>query len=119
MVPFPALRCLMNVKPSIQSLWLADEITQDPEPGKVTVSNIFDRIDIKRPATNFTSTAYLFFCLRGLHGEAELKLAYVDLSDNEALFEQTVQVREDDPLQTADVRVRLPKMRVPHDGEYA
>jgi hypothetical protein len=111
-------RCLMAVTPSLQSLWLADDVTTDSQTGKVTAQGIFDEIEIKRPATQFDSPASLFFGLIGMHGNADFQLCYVDLSNNEVLMERAVRVECSDPLSVTGVQVRLPKMPVPHPGIY-
>jgi Family of unknown function (DUF6941) len=107
----------MPIKPSLQALWLADEVVPNPVDGKVTVSGIFDQITV-RPGTDFTSPASLFFALRDVHGKVELTLLYVDLANNEVLVERKLSV-QGTPLLTTDVCVSLPRIPVPHAGCYA
>jgi hypothetical protein len=108
---------LMSIKPSLQALWLADEVAPNHDTGKVTVSGIFNQIEVELGA-DFTSPASLFFALRDVHGRVELTLLYVDLSTNEILVERELSV-DGNPLLTMDVSVSLPKIPVPHPGGYA
>jgi hypothetical protein len=107
----------VSIKPSLQALWLADEVSPDDATGKVTVSGIFNQIEVD-PGTDFTAPAHLFFALRDVHGRVELILLYVDLDDNGVLLERSVQV-DGSPLLTTDVCVRISKMPVPHPGVYS
>jgi hypothetical protein len=109
----------VNIKPSLQALWLAEDVTKDPRTGKVSVTGIFDVIEVEHHAKAFTSPAMLFFSLREVHGEVELDLAYTDLSDNRVLMGRKQKVSSTSPLETVDVAIVLHKIPVPHPGEYA
>jgi hypothetical protein len=109
----------VSVKPLLQALWMVDDATQDTSTGKVDVTGIFDEIDILRPATHFTAQAFLFFTLTGLHGEVDLTLQYVDLSDLSLLLDRPFSVRANGPLESQVVCSRVPAMPVPHPGIYA
>lgn len=110
---------MLAVTPFLQALWLADEISQDSATGKVTVRGIFDQIEVDSPATHFTCVAYLFFAVRNVHRRVDLVLRYVDLSTNEVLLERPVALESDGPLATTDVSIHLPRIPVPHSGEFA
>lgn len=109
----------MPIIPSLQALWLADEVSRDDETGKITLAGIFDQIEIQSPAEAFSSSAFLFFAIGGVHGETELVLAYVDLSDNSVLLERRLPVASESPLATTAVCIPLPSIPVPHPGVYA
>jgi len=109
----------VSVKPSLQALWLVDDAAQDPGTGKINVTGLFDQIEIQRPATHFAAQAFLFFALIGLHGEVDLTLRYVDLSDLSILLDHSFSVHAADPLTSKVVCVTAPAMPVPHPGIYA
>jgi len=109
----------MSVKPCIQAMWLADEVTCDEATGKVTVRGLFNQIYAAPPAKVFDAPAYLFFGLTGVHGEVRLRLCYADLSTNRILIERPVVVSHTDPLALTDVVIRLSRMPIPHSGVYA
>jgi hypothetical protein len=109
----------VQIKPSLQALWLADDVKQDEETGKVTVTGMFDQVEVNQPGEYFTSPAYLFFALNNVHGEAELDLHYVDLSTNASLLHRRFKVKSAGPLETIDVTIRLKPIPFPHPGVYA
>ena len=108
----------MALKPSLQALWLAEEILHDEATGKVTVAGMFDQIEVDQKGADFTAPASLFFSLRDRHGRVEMTLLYVDLATNEAILERPLMV-QGDPLTTTDVQIPLRKIPVPHAGAYA
>ena len=105
----------MSVKPSLQALWLADEVNLNDD-GKVTVGGMFDEITV-RSGEDFTTRAYLFFSLRDIHGRVSLRLTYTNLNDNDVLLERTFNVTGE-PLQTTDIKVLIDEIPVPHAGSY-
>jgi hypothetical protein len=107
------------VKPSLQPLWLAEDAHQHPGTGKIDSTGLFDQIEVSRPATHFTSRAFLFFTLTDVHGQVDLALRYVDLSDLSLLVERLLSVASPDPLASTVVCVAAPPMPVPHPGVYA
>ncbi len=109
----------MSVKPLLQALWLVDDANQDPGTGKINVAGLFDVIDIQQPATHFTAPASLFFALTGLHGQVDLTLRYVNLSDLSVLLDRPFRVHGHDPLAAEVVRLAAQAMPVPHPGVYA
>ncbi len=105
----------MSVKPSLQALWLADEVNRHDD-GKVTVGGMFDEITV-RSGEDFTTRAYLFFSLRDVHDRVSLRLTYTDLEDNDVLLERTV-AATGEPLRTTDMTIRINRIPVPHAGWY-
>ncbi|HUR55014.1 MAG TPA: hypothetical protein VMZ71_12855 [Gemmataceae bacterium] len=103
--------------PTLQSLWLVDRVEFDETTRKVNLLGLFDQIAVT-PGADFTTGASVFFALRGVHGEAQLTLFYVDLEDGEALLERPLRV-EGSPLETTDFSVRVNRIPVPHAGSYA
>lgn len=109
----------MSVKPLLQALWLVDDAHQDSNTGKINVTGLFDVIEIQRPATHFTAPAFLFFTLIGLHGQVDMTLFYVDLSDLSVLLDRPFRVQSNDPLASQVVCLAVPPMPVPHPGIYS
>ncbi len=107
----------MDLKPVIQSLWLADDATQD-ESGKVTIHGLFDLIEVEEPAREFTSGAYLFFALREIHGSTTITLRYTHVDSDRLVLERSQTIPADSPLETVDVAIPLPSIPVPEEGSY-
>jgi hypothetical protein len=117
---FPhAAEAVVPVKPSLQALWLVEDAAQDPATGKINITGLFDQIEVSRPATHFTAPAFLFFALTEVHGQVDLALRYVDLSDLSLFVERLLSVASADPLASTVVCVAAPPMPVPHAGVYA
>ncbi len=107
------------MKPSLQAIWLADTASQDENTGKVTVSGMFDCVEVKAEETEFASPAVVFFALREVHGRVDLSLLLVDLSTDEAILRRLFAVQNDNPLATTDVVLNVPSIPVPHPGSFA
>lgn len=104
----------------LQAMMLADHVYMDASTGKKVIAGAFHRLSADSFPCNFDETKVAFLSLTGLHGSADLTLRYVDLSTGEALMEiQDVHVESDDPLQTIELVVELPKLPMPHPGAYA
>jgi hypothetical protein len=111
----------VGLKPSIQALLLADDVSEDPVTRKLTVTGIFDVIEVQRPATHFTAPAYLFLALKDVLGQIEVVVHYVDLRDHRVLVQYTRLIAQHhDRLATAVTALRLcAGIPVPHPGVYA
>jgi hypothetical protein len=105
------------MSPTLQALWLVDSVDHDESTGKISLRGLFDRLVVS-PGTESAGGATVFFAVRGIHGEARLRLLYVDLSDDEILIERPVRV-EGEPLDTTDLSVRVNRIPVPHPGMFA
>src|SRR4051794_22227016 len=102
----------------MQALWLTDDAQQDPKTGKINVTGLCDVIEVERSQTHFSAKAYLFFALVGIHGQIDLTLRYVDLSDLSVLVDRAFSVTHNDPLVSKVVCLAAPAMPVPHPGVY-
>ena len=107
----------MIVKPSLQNVWLADDVTRDAETGKATYTNVFDHIKVKRPLLAYVG-ACLIFGVRDVRGPVQLLLRYTDLRDFSIIWSRSITVECDDPFQVTLMAIRLPPMPVPHTGPY-
>ena len=107
----------MAITPLIQSVWLADEVSQDDE-GKIHIRGMFDEITLEPGVTSGAFPAWLFFAVREVHGKVELRFAYIDLQTNGVLLEFTWTVESNNPLGTCCVAVKK-TMPIPHPGVYA
>jgi hypothetical protein len=109
----------MPVNPTLQALWLVEDVTTDESTGKVTVVGLFNQIVLPSGATEYDQPSTIFFSVSGVHGLAMMKLCFVDLTTLEVLRERPVRVDATDPLEVTDLVVRVNEMPVPHDGVYA
>jgi hypothetical protein len=82
----------------------------------VDLRGIFDAVRVEE-GVEFASGAYVYFSVRGVHGQARLTLRYVDLRDDVRLLVRPVRV-EGTPLDTIDISVRVNAIPVPHSGAY-
>lgn len=108
----------MNVKPLAQALWLVDHADTDEPTGKISLIGICDCLDILAPATEYTEGAFLFFSLRGIHGQENVALTYEDATDGQELLRIKLTVRADSPNESIVRAIPVNKIPVPHDGEY-
>lgn len=128
-------------KPVLQALILADHVYQDKETGKKIIAGTFNRLSLtkvkpKTPppdpeqaakAPRQLSAAEVrrpgsptaFVSLTDVHGQTDLELRYVDLSDGRVLLGAKFRVQSDNPLNTVESLVPMPPLPVPHPGVYA
>jgi hypothetical protein len=109
----------MPVNPTLQSLWLVEDVATDESTGKLTVVGLFNQIGLPSGAIEYNQPSAIFFSVTGVHGLADMKLCFVDLATLEVLLERPVRVNATDPLEVTDLVVRVNNMPVPHDGVYA
>lgn len=105
------------IAPSLGSILLADSVVQDERTGKLTISGIFDHIEIA-PGSCHADGVCVFFSVGNVHGRERLRLQFVDLEDDSVLLEREVIV-EATPLETTDLTVRINSIPIPHLGTFA
>jgi hypothetical protein len=123
------------VKPILQALILADRVYRDVATGKHIIAGTFNRILMIRnplppPAQQQDGAAkmlggmnpgspFAFISLTEILRETKLTLRYVDLQDNNALFQGEASVNANSPLETVEIVLPLPMLPTPHPGTYA
>jgi hypothetical protein len=119
------------VKPILQALILADRVYRDAASGKHIIAGTFNRILMVRnppPQPDGGAKIYgglnpgspfAFISLTEVLGETKLTLRYVDLQDNNALFQGEATVNAASPLETVEIMLPLPMLPTPHPGTYA
>lgn len=60
----------------------------------------------------------LYLSLTEVIGHIQLRLRYVDLDDNQVLFEIEMEATSSDPLRTMEYSLPLPSLPAPHAGVY-
>jgi hypothetical protein len=124
------------VKPVLQALVLADRAYEDKASGKKIIAGTFGKLLFKRnvavegvgpsgekvqkiPGGMHSGSPYAYINLTEVRGEVPISLRYVDLSQNEAIFQSELTIRCDDPLQNVELLVALPPLPTPHEGVFA
>jgi hypothetical protein len=107
------------VNPTLQAIWLAEEVSLEDDTGKVTVSGIFNVIELPQQVVSYDQPVTLFFALSGVHGRTDMQLCLVDLLTLEVVLTRPVRVESDDPLEITDVSVRVNTMPPSHSGSYS
>jgi hypothetical protein len=124
------------VKPVLQALILADHIYTDRATGKKVIAGTFSRLLFRRmaipqvedsggqtkmliPGGGDVGSPSLYISLTDFQGRAKFAIQYVDLKDNKVLFDTAFEGEGGDPLATAELVLRLPRLPVTHEGTYA
>jgi hypothetical protein len=125
------------VKPVLQALLLADRVYEDKVTGKKIVVGIFHSIFFKRkevfekelersggnlpvsPGGFQAGSPFAYISLTEIRGEQKFVARYVDLSDDNVLFQCTFKASVPDPLQIVDVIVPLPPLPTNKAGVFA
>lgn len=109
-----------GARPVVQALLLADHVYIDRESGKTIIAGTFDQIWATEFPTVFGRATWAFVSLTDLRGPAEVVLRYVDLTDGSVLLTTNpIPVATDDPLKSAQIRLEIPPLPMPHAGAYA
>jgi len=130
-------RAFADVKPVLQALLLADRVYEDKTTGKRVIAGTFNRVCFKRgalkpqqieedgvrrqviPGGMHAGSPYAFISLTEIRGTISCVLRYVDLQDNKALLESKFEIRCDDPLQTVEVVLPMPRLPTEKAGIHA
>lgn len=131
--------------PLLQAILVADHIYHDKGTGKYVVCGIFnvlyfkpqkpadgeDQEDAEPESTDegFTQrtlhdlvaagSPFVYMNMTEVQGEKSFQLRYVDLSDNQVMFETAFRIKCDDPLQNVEIGLPLPRLPRPHEGVFA
>jgi len=109
-----------GARPVVQALLLADHVYIDRESGKTIIAGTFDQIWATEFPTVFGRATWAFVSLTDLRGPAEVVLRYVDLADGSVLLTTNpIPVSTEDPLKSAQIRLEIPPLPMPHPGAYA
>lgn len=110
----------MGIRPILQALVLADHIYIDANTGKKVIAGTFNHLTSTEFPTTFGRNKFAFISLTDVHGSVPVELRYVDLSNNETLFElKHLEVQSADPLETVEMVVEVPSLPMPHEGAFA
>jgi hypothetical protein len=120
------------VKPVLQALLLADHIYRDSITGKHVIAGTFNKmvfvkggarpkaVDVageKRqliPGGVQTGSPCVYISLTEIRGKVQCVLRYVNLEQDQALFQTQFSIESPDPLQTVEVVLPLPML--PHEA---
>jgi len=125
------------VKPVLQALLLAERVFQDAKTGNKVIAGTFNRLWFKRgalkpreietdgvkrqviPGGMDVGSPCAFISLTEIRGTISCVLRYVDLQDDKPLFQCPFQIRCDDPLQTVEVVLPMPRLPTERPGTHA
>jgi hypothetical protein len=123
------------VKPVLQALLVADHIYEDKATGKKIIVGIFNRVFFKKEPEQgaqkqeeqsnvimggmHIGSPYAYLNITDVHGQANLELRYVDLSDHSVIFKTHLPVVCPDPLATVEFILAMPPLPTPHAGVFA
>lgn len=125
------------MKPVLQALLLADRIYEDKATGKKVIAGTFNRLWFKRglqepqeieedgvkrkviPGGMDVGAPCAFISLTDIRGTIRCVLRYVDLQDGKALLQCEFEIHCDDPLQTVEVVLPMPRLQTEKGGTHA
>jgi hypothetical protein len=125
------------VKPVLQALLLADRIYEDKATGKKIIAGIFQALyfkDMKEvqselqrrgvseahiPGGMHAGSPYAYISLTDVRGAQPFVLRYVDLGEDQPVFEASFTLTAQDPLATVEVVAPLPPLPTTKAGTFA
>lgn len=109
----------MPIKPVIQALLLADRVYTDKATGKRVVAGVSNSIAAPEIPGYYDSDVSVFVSLTEVHGEIDVTVRFVDLSNSQVLLEHDPErITSVSPLATLDLIFELPPIP-PHEGIFA
>jgi hypothetical protein len=121
-------------KPVLQAMVLADHVYQDRLTGKFIICGTFSTI-LFGPSPNTEPSAasqnvaaglvsragspYLYLALAEVHGDVQLSLRFVDLSDASVLIQAEIIVASNDPVAVAEYILPMPPLPAERIGNYS
>ncbi|QDU61589.1 hypothetical protein Pan216_24500 [Planctomycetes bacterium Pan216] len=110
----------MTVKPVLQALLLADHVYIDANTRKKVIAGTTNHITAREFPSRFGSRKFCFVSLTGVREQIPVKFRYSDLATGETLVElQDIEIESDDPLDTVEMVVQLPRLPLPHPGVFS
>jgi hypothetical protein len=110
----------MAIRPTLQSMILADHIYVDATTGKKIICGTFNHLTVDSFPSQSMISKFALVALTDVHGSVSIVLKYIDLSTGETLVEmQGLEMEADDPLETVEVVVEITSLPMPHAGYYA
>ena len=124
------------MKPKLQALILADRIYKDSESGKHIIAGTFNTLAFERggaepktveidgeerrvvPGGVQAGSPYVYISLTDVRGKINCVLRYVNLKQDQVLFETRFSLKCDNPLKTVELVLPLPTLP-PVEGVHA
>jgi len=125
------------MKPVLQALLLADHVYEDKATGKKVIAGTFTKLQFAKkvaiptvkdaqgrevrvlPAGVDAGSPTLYLSITEIVNKAEFVLRYVDLANNQALFETNLEITTESPLAIVEAAIPLPKLPTPHAGAFS
>ena len=112
-----------GTKPILKAMLVADHVYRDVSTGKMLVCGIFHQVLIRRPQQapiamvdvqgGFAAgSPFAYISVTDADGQHQFSLRYVDLANDEVYFEFQVETTCSDPLETIDLAVPLPPLKM-------
>lgn len=99
---------------------LADHVYIDGKTGKKVIAGTFNHFAADDFPAEMARGKFAFLSLTDVRGRFEVTLRFVDLAGNDTLVElRGLAVECDDPLETVELVVEIPRLPIPHAGVYA
>lgn len=125
-----------SLNPVLQAILVADHVYTDQKSGKKIIAGVFHQLGVfKGGASRIveqdgekkklvlggvqSGSPYAYISLTSVRGKQPFIVRYVDLGQDQPLFQAEFQIECSDPLQTCEAVLALPKLPTPHAGTYA
>jgi hypothetical protein len=102
--------------PVCVAMLLADAITTDPVSKKLTVHGVFSQVVAAQIPVSVALSLYAE--LTDGHGSYEMAVRFVDLRDDDVIFQAKQPLSFDDPRVTAELVLIFDRVTFPRAGDY-
>lgn len=109
----------MSVKPTLVTLWLADEVSHDEQTARPTLHGLFNQIPLSPGATEYATPFTVFFSVTDVRSRTACDLSLVNLATLEVVYQRPVILDRVGPSEVVDMTVRVNRLPIPHPGDYA
>ena len=104
-------------EPVLQALVLADHVYEEVS-GKYIIAGTFNTVTAPDFPSQYQGSPCAYILLAEVHGQTTVSLRFVDLLDDKVLLRATIGIENADPLQSVQIGIHVPRLRLPHPGVY-
>lgn len=109
----------MHAKPILLAIWLAEEVVDDAQTGRLTAHGLFNQIAIAPDAVQYEVPFTVFFSVSDVRSRCRCVLRLLDLSSLDDVYLRDVILEPVSAAEVLDIFIRVSQLPIPHPGSYA
>lgn len=108
----------MLIKPSLSSIWLAEDAVFDEQTGQTTLTSVFNQISLSAEGSEYDSPFSVMFTVSDVRRRCRCEMRLLDLADLSLVYRRPVILDEVSPWEVEDISLRVNRLPVFQPGAY-